>query len=397
MKNLEADLMELKERVSGSIRPSPEMAERVFRHARGKRLITVTTGILVAAGLGLASVVGVRVFVAPMSEGPAPASESSIATFTSPAAPWTFDYPSDWGVKTTRRANPELRANMLRTTTVNGPLPESAGEYGPNSGGNSEFTSAVGDEGVVVLVERFWSHASSIQNDPRGPGTFVDDAQSPGWTYRERFRCDGTLCFSVIEWLGPSASPVDRAAAASIADSVGLADVERWTETDGERTTLHDEDDLFTVTYPADWIAADERINDWVDSPFEILALATYPLRPGGEAVIDAQVPSNAIDDLGPNDIFIWMNDGGDAEPGFPNRPDRFEPSRLCGENFAEFCPDPEGRDLDISGIRAWWLRFRDSGRGIYVFVGMGEQAYADPARAQQAWDVLNSLRFLPR
>jgi hypothetical protein len=31
------------------------------------------------------------------------------------------------------------------------------------------------------------------------------------------------------------------------------------------------------------------------------------------------------------------------------------------------------------------------------VFVGMGEQAYANPARARLAWDVLNSLRFLPR
>ena len=31
------------------------------------------------------------------------------------------------------------------------------------------------------------------------------------------------------------------------------------------------------------------------------------------------------------------------------------------------------------------------------MFVGMGEQAYANPARARLAWDVLNSLRFLPR
>jgi hypothetical protein len=145
---------------------------------------------------------------------------------------------------------------------------------------------------------------------------------------------------------------------------VRLAHIERWTETDGERTTLHDEDDLFTVTYPADWIVADEPINTWVSSPFEILALGTYRLRPGGEAVIDAQVPSNAIDDLGPNDIFIWVNDGGDDEPGFPDRPDRFEPSRLCGEDFAQLCPDPEGRSLGIPGIRSWWLRFGDGGRG---------------------------------
>jgi hypothetical protein len=88
---------------------------------------------------------------------------------------------------------------------------------------------------------------------------------------------------------------------------------------------------------------ADERINTWVSSPFKILALATYRLRPGGEAVIDAQVPSNAIDDLGPNDIFIWLNDGGDARPNFPKRPDRFAQPELCGDNFARLCPDDEG------------------------------------------------------
>lgn len=390
--NLQTALRDLPDRIDV---PTPPPTTDIRRRGNRRRWIRRgASGALI--GVAITALSFVQHLLAPTSKGPAPAAESSPATFASREAPWTFEYPSDWGVETTRRAGPELMANMLRTTVVNGSLPESAGEYGPNSGGNSEFTSDLGDAGAVVLVERFWSHGST-GDESRGPGAFVEDAQSPGWTFRERLRCGGTLCFSVVEWLGPAALQEDQAAAASIADSVRLADVERWTETDGERTTLHDEDDLFTVTYPVDWIAADERINTWVDSPFEILALATYQLRPGGEAVIDAQVPSNAIDDLGPNDIFIWVNDGGDDGPGFPDRPDRFEPSTLCGEDFARFCPDPEGRSLGISGIRAWWLRFGDSGRGIYAFVGMGEQAFGDAARAQLAWDVLNSLHFLPR
>jgi hypothetical protein len=375
------------------------MSDRVFRRSRVKRAISATAAILVAGALGFASVAAVRLFVAPTSQGRAPASESSIAEFTSPDAPWTFDYPSGWGVETTRRASPELIANVLRTTIVNGPLPEGAGEYGPNSGGNSEFTSALGDEGVVVLVERFWSHASSIGNEPRGPAAFVEDAQSPGWTYRERFRCEGTLCFSVIEWHGPSASDEDQAAAAAIAESVRLANVERWTETDGERTTLHDENDSFTVTYPNDWLVSDEPIQPNLSSPFEILALATYPLRPGGEAVIDFQLPSNAVEDLGPNDILIWLNDAGEGN-GMPERPSAFEPSTPC-ENWSRLCPEPEGDlqgfDQPLPGIHGWWLGFHDDKRRFYVFVGMGEQAYADPARAQLAWDVLDSLRFLAR
>ena len=168
--------------------------------------------------------------------------------------------------------------------------------------------------------------------------------------------------------------------------------------TDDEMTTFHDEVDRFTVTYPSDWIVSDEAVNTWLSSPVEILALATYPLRPGGEAVNDAQVPSNAIEDLGPNDVFIWLLDAGDDE-SFPPRPGGFEPSEPCqGDDWDQLCPEPEGRGpLDIEGIRSWWLGFHDAGRGFYVFVGMGEDVYADPARAAQAWDVLDSLRFLPR
>jgi hypothetical protein len=177
----------------------------------------------------------------------------------------------------------------------------------------------------------------------------------------------------------------------------------RWSETDGKMTTLHDEDDGFTVTYPSGWSVSDRPINDWVCSPYEILALGTYPLRPGGHAVMDAQLPSNAVEDLGPNDILIWLNDSGSAcggerragsGAGFPERPAAFDPVAVCGNGDA-LCRS-DGRNV-VPGVRGWWIDFRDGDRGFYVFVGMGERAYADSARAQLAWDVLDSLRFVPR
>ncbi|MEO8291782.1 MAG: hypothetical protein ABI635_01475 [Actinomycetota bacterium] len=294
------------------------------------------------------------------------------------------------------RAGSELMTNILRTTVANLPVPADS-RYGPNSSANA--TSLFGDTGAVVLIERLWTHAAPLSSENQGPGPFAEDAQNPGWSFRERVRCDGTLCFHAIEWLGPAASEEDRSAAAAVADSAGLANVERWTETDGIRTTLHDENDLFTVTYPNDWLVSDEPIQPNLSSPFEILALATYHLRPGGEAVIDFQLPSNAVEDLGPNDILIWLNDAGEGN-GMPPRPSAFEPSTPC-ENWSRLCPEPKGdwmREFDqpIPGIHGWWLGFHDAGRQFYVFVGMGEQAYADPARAQLAWDVLDSLRFLP-
>jgi hypothetical protein len=389
---------ELLDRAVRSLEPAtaPERAIRRGNWRRALRLAAaiVTVAAFVSGAILAAAIVG--------TGGGRPADESTIVAFTSHEAPWAFAYPSTWSVRTTERAGPELKVNILRTTVANGPVPAEA-EYAPNSSANA--TALFGDDGAVVLVERLWTHAAPLGGQNQGPGSFAEDAQNPGWTFRERSRCEGTLCFHVIEWLGPAASEEDRAASAAIADSARLAGVERWTETDGVRTTLHDEDDLFTVTYPSDWIVSDEPINDWVCSPFEILALATYPLRPGGEAVIDAQLPSNAVDDLGPNDILIWVNDGGNAcgaqrtsgdGSGFPERPERFGPSEPC-ESWTRLCLEPDGHRLGLTGIRAWWLGFADAGRGFYVFVGMGEKAYDDDVRAQLAWDVLDSFRFLPR
>lgn len=389
-------LAELLDRAVRGVQPatSPERAIRRgdWRRALHFAASIITVVAFVTGAIWAAAIVG--------TDGGKPADGSTIVTFTSPEAPWTFEYPSAWGVRTMDRAGPELAANILRTTVANVPVPADA-QYGPDSSANA--TSLFGDAGALVLVQRLWTHATPLGGENQGPGPFAEDAQNPGWTFRERARCDGTLCFHVIEWLGPAVSEEDRAAAAAVADSVRLASIERWTETDGVRTTLHDENDLFTVTYPSDWIVSDEPINDWVCSPFEILALATYPVRPGGEAVMDAQLPSNAVDDLGPNDILIWVNDSGSAcggareagrGVGFPERPERFGPVNVCGD-FDRLC-STDGRDL-VPGIRGWWIAFEDAGRGIYAFVGMGEQAYADGARAQLAWDVLDSLRFLPR
>lgn len=393
-------LAELLDRAVRSVQPATA-PERAIRRGDWRRALRLATSILTAVvfltgAIWAASIVG--------TERGQPADESTIVSFTSPDAPWTFEYPSDWDVATWNSASPDRIVNVLRTTVANGELPEGASGYGPNSEGNAELTSALGEAGAVVLVQREWGGAlSPPEPEPADPGPFVDDPQSPGWTYRERVGCDRTLCFRVIEWFGPAASQEDRAAAAAIVSSARLADLERWTETDGVDTTLHDEDDLFTVTYPVDWFVSAVPINDWVCSPFEILALATYPLRPGGEAVMDAQLPSNAVEDLGPNDILIWVNDSGSAcggertsgnGSGFPERPDRFGPVNVCGD-FDRLYPS-DGSD-QVPGIRGWWIAFEDAGRGFYVFVGMGEQAYADEARAQLAWDVLDSLRFLPR
>jgi hypothetical protein len=379
--------------VVGDLHPTAT-PDRVMRRGQWRRAGRLTASFATVAAFLVGAVWAIAVV---SGERPTPIARGAVP-FTSSDVPWTFEHPPGWDVEITRVAHPDLHANLLRTTIANGPLPEGTGRHGPNGAGNTELTSALGEEGVVVQVDRSWTNQGSLgagTERPRGPSAFFEDVQSPGWTSRDRVRCRATLCFKVTEWFGPAASPGDVAAAAAMAGSVRVADIERWTETDGRSTTLHDLDDRYSVTFPASWFVSDEPVNDWVSSPFEILALATYPLRPGGEAVTDFQLPSNAIEDLGPNDIFVWVNDGGDGE-GFPERPDRLGPSEPC-EDWTRLCPEPGGRRLGLPGLRAWWLGFRHAGRGIYAFVGMGEEAYADPTRQQVAWDILNSLRFLPR
>jgi hypothetical protein len=159
-----------------------------------------------------------------------------------------------------------------------------------------------------------------------------------------------------------------------------------------EGSVYRDDGDGFTVDVPVGWTVSPVRINTWVADPHEILAMATYSLRSGGEGAIDAQVPTNALDDLGPNDMFIWLSERDGADASYPLRPAAFSPEAIC----SGYTECQQGRALGLQGIRAWWYYFRDEGRGLYVFVGMGETAYEDTARSQEAWEILDSLRFDP-
>ena len=70
MSDLERELAELGDRVSDSIRPSPHMAERVFRRARIRRVATAAMGTLLVGVLGLASFAAIENFNARTTREP---------------------------------------------------------------------------------------------------------------------------------------------------------------------------------------------------------------------------------------------------------------------------------------------------------------------------------------
>jgi hypothetical protein len=246
---------------------------------------------------------------------------------------------------------------------------------------------------LAPMPERLtWANAANVEDDARCGG----EPMTRGvW----RFAHAGRDVSAFLALGGPLRDETTTTIAWMIVESMEFSqplDDGRWMESDGSSFTLHDEDDAFTITYPSDWIVSDVPVNTWVSSPREILALATYPLRPGGEAVTDGQVPSHAMEDLGPSDAFIWVNDGGSVGDRPPERPVPFGPATVCGVG-RDLCPDPEGRSLGIGGVRAWWIYFEDQGRLIYVFVAMGEDAFPDPALAAAPWAILDSLVLEPR
>jgi hypothetical protein len=99
---------------------------------------------------------------------------------------------------------------------------------GPNS--SSGATRSLGDGAAVVILTLLWepSHhslwsparQSSLTRQP--PTRWHDDAQNPGWRFRERKLCLGRECVSIVEWHGPSTSRIENDRAGEIASSVRL-------------------------------------------------------------------------------------------------------------------------------------------------------------------------------
>ena len=375
--------------------PVDRLPEVLRRGSRLRAIHFTAIGAALAVFAGSASLAGLSLRNETIESG-------VTRRYSSPAAPWTFNYPSGWTTKTISRAGPELKTNVLRTAIVNGPMPSLADDYGPNSVGNDALTGEVGDAGAIVLIVRFWGGTPSTDEYPLiGPGGFGDDSESHGWKFRERTRCDGSLCFVVVEWLGPSVSDEDRNLAAEIASSVRLADVDRWTESNGVSTTLHDEARGYAVTYPNDWTVAEENLTPWLGEPGEILSLGTFPLEvstdPDDELrLFGPPVAPKALEDMTSEDAFVSLQESGVDVGLFDPRPDRFGP--LECEDAIYGCRPSDHPDAPDAArnepFRAWWIPFQDSGRGFYLFVAIGNEA--TPELREEAWAVADSMAFDP-
>jgi hypothetical protein len=141
----------------------------------------------------------------------------------------------------------------------------------------------------------------------------------------------------------------------------------------------------YIAKYPSRWYRAEERLTPELLDPVEVLAIGTYPLRPGGGRC--QHHPVNALVDFGPRDAFIALYER--AAPfsasGYPKRPKRLSFLLEDVSNSGRFCvPDPERLDT--------WVSFRDGDRAFYLLVAIGKSASAE-TRAQLN-TILDSLRL---
>jgi hypothetical protein len=143
-----------------------------------------------------------------------------------------------------------------------------------------------------------------------------------------------------------------------------------------------------TVKLPEGWQPAGGKLTR-LEDPREVLAVGTFPLR--YRQVGCYQMPSSALEDLGPNDALVTLQErGADPQsswPDFPARPASFGPT-----------PDDTGSDASAcapSGhFVSHWFRFTDAGRHFHVLVAFGPEA--SEATQHEAWSILDGLKVDP-
>lgn len=368
----------------------PPDVDRLMRRGTWRRVAVVAASLVtVAVFVGAVGFAATRIG---SDAGYAVGGTEAPSTFASPDYAWTMPVPDGWHAFATRTlGGPQDMIQDLRTSLVT----DSAADLRGVLSVASELPPGVADSDVIVFVDPF------VGTGAAEPTTLVlgaerDDDSNAGWTWRDGKVCGGPGCARVYLWHGPDASAAALDAGLGIAEGVRV--VESQPNASGLTPTIVFQDygrNAFWVEYPAGWTIADEALAPDLFDPREILSVGTFPLRPGGTAPTEAFLPGNAIADIGPDDVFITVQErrskgGGSAHPA---RPERFGPDTGCAPDDAGCLA---GTALAIEGLHAWWIPFSDppSGRDLYAFVAMGESAYRDPARSAAAWAVLDSLAF---
>ena len=148
-----------------------------------------------------------------------------------------------------------------------------------------------------------------------------------------------------------------------------------------------------SVSYPSEWLRADERLMPTLADPRELVAVSTFDARRGGENC--AHMPENAIEGMGPTDALVVLEErlgdfgaGSGTPADYPARPERFGPANGYPSEAVD-CLDRPKEFFDR------FIPFRDSGRRFYAYIALGTET--PPATRAEAWSILDRLGIEPR
>ncbi len=139
---------------------------------------------------------------------------------------------------------------------------------------------------------------------------------------------------------------------------------------------------------PEGWQVAGAKLTPFLATPVEILSAGTFPMQAGGTDC--AHMPEVAMDDLGPKDALVSLQERSPAGDSFTPRPLSFGPlltGITPGDAFE--CIDEDERG-DVGTLL--WHAFRDGDRGLYLLVVMGTEVTEETR--QQTVGLLDSFSF---
>ncbi len=143
----------------------------------------------------------------------------------------------------------------------------------------------------------------------------------------------------------------------------------------------HDPTHRYSINIPAGWFRTERPLEPWLESPHEILSIATSPVSPsplpGNQAACPSEIPKVAVDAIGRAGAYLgiyeWIR--GQGLYGTERRP-----GRAALLHWQPECPLP-------NGITAFGATFTDGNRDFTVHMVLGADATARRAQIYEALD----------
>lgn len=383
MIDLERDLMELRARISGSITPSPDLADRVFRRARVRRLFTAASGLVVAVAVGAASfaLAGALDTRSPGPAGPRPEEGSTSSSLNFEPAP-------GWHVRTTdRRKVGDLEAQAWAS---NVPFPPDEEPIG----GPTDYPANVPDkteedlppDGIILVANFVVETRNPLPAIPdareRSLPLTIEEKPHTSFEGRDPDRAQ-TVLNGIVEGRYLSVRIVFGTGDPS-AELIGEAEEElgRLAVAPAPATTEAIDDFGIEMELPETWHGF---LFSWGGGSQPILHAGTTP--------IDDLHHASAREDLGSRDVFVVLaeNDGyvADYEPVAV-------PVSIRTDDLCPTCEILDGGTSPPPDHALFYRSFAFGPRQFDLFVEFGTSAPTDDQIAQVN-DVLATLRIQSR